>query len=320
MLRLEQLFDRLGQLMVRDTAVDHHFALVTLFEIMDVASRADLKSDLLKELERHKQQLHGSRGNPSRSRSRRSTTSCPAHRAGIRRAQPVARQSRACAHGQRVADEHAQPHQHPGRHLRVRPACATTRGSSREPASRRADLTQWVVDHDAAGGGAAACCCGLLRDSGVPQKVVAKRRPVSARPAAGQDVPAAARADGPGAQLMPEISGHRLMVSVRLMRQDAEGRCVRATGTRPSSWRCAPERTTEPWRRQCGPSDARPAAAEPSTPATTPGARFAASVAEAWTSAPGPASAYRVASPPDAANRQRRTRQHPRRLSLGHRS
>ena len=58
MLRLEQLFDRLGQLMVRDWAVDHHFALVTLFEIMDVASRADLKSDLLKELERHKQQLH----------------------------------------------------------------------------------------------------------------------------------------------------------------------------------------------------------------------------------------------------------------------
>ena len=47
MLRLEQLFDRLGQLMVRDTPVDHHFALVTLFEIMDVASRADLKSDLL---------------------------------------------------------------------------------------------------------------------------------------------------------------------------------------------------------------------------------------------------------------------------------
>ncbi|HEY6353796.1 MAG TPA: cell division protein ZapD, partial [Burkholderiaceae bacterium] len=35
MLRLEQLFDRIGQLMVRDSAVDHHFALVTLFEIMD---------------------------------------------------------------------------------------------------------------------------------------------------------------------------------------------------------------------------------------------------------------------------------------------
>ena len=64
MLRLEHLFDRLGTLMGRDAALDHHFALVTLFEIMDVASRADLKSDLLKELERHKAQLQSYRGLP----------------------------------------------------------------------------------------------------------------------------------------------------------------------------------------------------------------------------------------------------------------
>jgi cell division protein ZapD len=54
MLRLEHLFDRLGHLVARDAALDHHFALATLFEIVDVASRADLKSDLLKDLERHK--------------------------------------------------------------------------------------------------------------------------------------------------------------------------------------------------------------------------------------------------------------------------
>ena len=65
MLRLEHLFDRLGQLIGRDAAVDHHFALATLFEIMDVASRADLKSDVLKELDKHKQQFNGYRGNPS---------------------------------------------------------------------------------------------------------------------------------------------------------------------------------------------------------------------------------------------------------------
>ena len=65
MLRLEHLFDRLGQLIARETALDHHFALVTLFEIMDVASRADLKSDLLKELERHKAQFNSYRGNPA---------------------------------------------------------------------------------------------------------------------------------------------------------------------------------------------------------------------------------------------------------------
>ena len=64
MLRLEHLFDRLGQLLPRTDAIDHHFALVTLFEILDVASRADLKSDLLKELDRHKAALIGYRGNP----------------------------------------------------------------------------------------------------------------------------------------------------------------------------------------------------------------------------------------------------------------
>ncbi len=64
MLRLEHLFDRLGQLVARDAPVDHHFALVTLFEIMDVAARADLKSDLLKELERHGSQLQSYRGHP----------------------------------------------------------------------------------------------------------------------------------------------------------------------------------------------------------------------------------------------------------------
>jgi cell division protein ZapD len=65
MLRLEHLFDRLGQLVARDAPVDHHFALATLFEIMDVASRADLKSDLLQELDRQRTFLDALRANPA---------------------------------------------------------------------------------------------------------------------------------------------------------------------------------------------------------------------------------------------------------------
>ena len=64
-LRLEQLFRRLGELVGRTHPLDHHFALVTLFEIMDVAARADLKADVLKDIERNKQQLEVYRGNPS---------------------------------------------------------------------------------------------------------------------------------------------------------------------------------------------------------------------------------------------------------------
>ena len=64
-LRLEQLFRRLGELIPRAHPLDHHYALVTMFEIMDVAARADLKSDVLKDIEKHKHQLDGYRGNPS---------------------------------------------------------------------------------------------------------------------------------------------------------------------------------------------------------------------------------------------------------------
>ena len=77
MLRLEHLFDRLGQLMPRDAPLDHHFALATIFEIMDVASRADLKSDLLKELERHKAPVPSATAAIQRFRRPRWTRSSP---------------------------------------------------------------------------------------------------------------------------------------------------------------------------------------------------------------------------------------------------
>lgn len=48
----------------RTDPLDHHVALLTLFEILEVTSRADLKGDLLQELERHKQSLLALRNNP----------------------------------------------------------------------------------------------------------------------------------------------------------------------------------------------------------------------------------------------------------------
>jgi cell division protein ZapD len=80
---------------------------------MDVASRADLKSDLLKELDRHRGQLMGYRGNPHISEEALDAGDRP-HRPRPRRAEPVAGQGRPGAGRQRLADEHPQPHQHPG--------------------------------------------------------------------------------------------------------------------------------------------------------------------------------------------------------------
>ena len=64
LLRLEDLFERSRHFIARTDPLDHHVALLTLFEILEVSGRADLKSDLLQELERQKQVLLSFRNNP----------------------------------------------------------------------------------------------------------------------------------------------------------------------------------------------------------------------------------------------------------------
>jgi cell division protein ZapD len=65
LMRLEDLFQRARFFAQRTEAPDHHAALLALFEINDVAARADLKTDLLQELERQKQVLAPLRSNPA---------------------------------------------------------------------------------------------------------------------------------------------------------------------------------------------------------------------------------------------------------------
>lgn len=64
LLRLEDLFDKLAFFRAQSHSYCHHSALLTLFEILEVTSRADLRSDLLQEMERHKQVLGTLRDNP----------------------------------------------------------------------------------------------------------------------------------------------------------------------------------------------------------------------------------------------------------------
>ena len=65
LLRLEDLFDRYQSYEQGEAPTAHHAALLTLFEMAEVASRADLKSDLLQELDRQKTALTALRGNPN---------------------------------------------------------------------------------------------------------------------------------------------------------------------------------------------------------------------------------------------------------------
>ncbi len=64
LLRFEDLYERVEFFLARTDPLEHHVALTSIFEILEVSSRADLKSDLLQELERQKQTLDGLRENP----------------------------------------------------------------------------------------------------------------------------------------------------------------------------------------------------------------------------------------------------------------
>ena len=64
LLRLEDLFEKTLYFAALEGPQEHHIALVTLFEILEVAGRADLKLDLIQELERQRQTLLAYRNNP----------------------------------------------------------------------------------------------------------------------------------------------------------------------------------------------------------------------------------------------------------------
>jgi cell division protein ZapD len=65
LLRLEDLYEKFTFFLHQEHALQHHVALSTIFEMLEVAGRADLKSDLLQELERQKHTLIGFKSNPN---------------------------------------------------------------------------------------------------------------------------------------------------------------------------------------------------------------------------------------------------------------
>jgi cell division protein ZapD len=227
MLRLEHLFDRLGQLVARDEAVDHHFALATIFEIMDVASRADLKSDLLKELERHRSQLHGFRGHPGISEAALDEVIGRIDRAfsGLNQLQGKAGQ--ALAGNDWLMSIRSRINIPGGTCEFDLPAYYAWQ--QHEAARRRADLQGWMSSLTPLAE-ALQVLLGLLRDSGSPLKLVAVAGQYQQSLPQGKVYQLLRVRIAPDTGLVPEISGHRLMVSIRFMKPDAEGR-LRGAGT-----------------------------------------------------------------------------------------
>jgi cell division protein ZapD len=64
LLRLEELFGKAAYFIEQDGWRERHVVLLSLFEILDVAGRVDLKMDMIQELERQRQSLLAFRNNP----------------------------------------------------------------------------------------------------------------------------------------------------------------------------------------------------------------------------------------------------------------
>ncbi|MCX7627972.1 MAG: cell division protein ZapD [Methylophilaceae bacterium] len=65
LLRLEDLFVKVQHHTTGTNEFSHHCALLTLFQILDLIDRSELKTDLLQELDRQKGVMEGLRGNPA---------------------------------------------------------------------------------------------------------------------------------------------------------------------------------------------------------------------------------------------------------------
>lgn len=221
LLRLEHLFDRLGQLVTREAALDHHFALVTLFEVLEASARADLKSEMLKELERHKAQFNSYRGNPAVSEEALDDV---VQRLDAAFQALNAQTGRAGAHlaGHDMLMGLKSRLAIPGGTCEFDlPAYHAWQQHS--AAQRRQDLLQWM-DRVVPMAQAVALLLSLLRETGSPHKVVAQGGVYQQSLSGSKPHQLLRLRIDQSLGLVPEMTGHRLMVSIRLMRQDAEGK------------------------------------------------------------------------------------------------
>ena len=215
-LRLQELFDRLGTLLPRPDAIDHHFALITLFELLEVAARPELKADVLKDLERQKQLYNGYRGNPAISEkaldgviaqldAHFDSLNAQTGRLGHELSDNdflTALRSRSVIPGGTC--EFDLPAYHAWKH---------------QPATtRQADLSRWTAPF-APLAQAIGLLMQMLRESGMTQKVMATQGQLQQNLPQGRTFQLLRLRIDPSLGLTPEISCNRMLVVIRLMRQ-----------------------------------------------------------------------------------------------------
>lgn len=222
-LRLQVLFDRLSVMQSRQEATDHHFAITTLFEVMEVASRPELKSDVLKDLERQKQVYNSYRGNPAISEKALDgvLSQLDMHfealngltgRLGHELSDNdflMAIRSRAVIPGGTC--EFDLPAYHAWQHV--------------DPAWRRSDLERWIAPY-APLARAIDLLMQMLRESGMTQKVMATGGQLQQNLPQGRTFQLLRLRIDPALGMVPEISCNRLVVVIRMIEQQADGKQI----------------------------------------------------------------------------------------------
>ena len=220
-LRLEHLFHRLGELVAREHSTDHHYAIITTFEVMDVAARADLKTDVLKDLEKQKHILNGYRGNPAIAESV---------------LDDVTSRLEVCfANLNNLPGKAGQSLTENDWLMSIRSRVGIPGGTCefdlpayfawqhQDSARRQQDLQRWTSTLIPLAE-SVRLLLQLLRDSGAPQMVTAREGTYQQNLPQGRTFQLLRLRIDPDKGLIPEISGNRLMVSVRLMRLESDDR------------------------------------------------------------------------------------------------
>ena len=226
-LRLEQLFCRLGELVKRETALDHHYALSTIFEIMDVGARADLKTDVLKDLDKQRHVLNGYRGNPAISEAVLDDVTVELENCFTTLKELPGKVGQSLTENDWLMSirsrigipggtcEFDLPAYYAWQHLGA-VACQDDLHRWISPLVPLAESTRLLLR--------------LLRDSGAPQKVVATAGQYQQMLPPGRNFKLLRLRLESSTGLIPEISCNRLMASVRIMRVETDGKMHADTG------------------------------------------------------------------------------------------
>ncbi len=225
-LRLEHLFRRLAELVPAESPLLHHYALASLFEIMDVAARADLKADVLRDLEKQKALFNGYRDNPAISEVVLDRVVTQLERAAAALNETPGKAGQALMENEWLMSirsrmgipggtcEFDLPAYHAWQHHPCK--------------ERTADLTRWVATLGPLVE-SIRLLLKMLREGSMPYKVMAAGGHFQQTLPQGRSFQLMRLHIDPALGLIPEISGNRLMMSVRLMRYNPDGRSQPST-------------------------------------------------------------------------------------------